>query len=428
MRDALKIYLPITALIIGGFVFTWQFVEPAPPTTITIATGMKGGSYAGYVDRYKNILARSGVTVKIRHTAGAKENIDLLTNTNSGVDVAFIQGGIGDPYGAPNLRSIASIFFEPVWVLARGNEPLRYLGTLKGKRIAIGATGSGSKVLAKILLTANDVDDENSTFVYIGGNAAAKALKERKVDAAFFVSAILSKDLVALIREPDIQLMDFSHADAYQRQFKYLSQIKLPEGVLDLAANLPPRPLSLVAPTAALVTTEDLHPALIDLLLGASTEIHANGNLTTPAAMFPSANFIDFPLSADAKRFLKSGPTFLRRVLPFWAAIRVERLAIFLLPLITLMIPLFKLAPPAYRWGIRRKINRAYKELRQVEVDWRERIEDADPTSFTRRLDDIQIQVGKLHLPISHAEQLYQLRFHIRFVRGLITGEQVPAT
>jgi TRAP transporter TAXI family solute receptor len=413
MRDVLKIYLPISLLIIGGFVFTWQFVDPAPPKTITIATGMKGGAYAEYGARYKTILARTGVTLKLRHTAGAKENIDLLNNPKSGIDVAFVQGGIGDPYGAPDLRSVASIFYEPVWVLTRGNTAPTSLTALTGKRIAIGAKGSGTRVLAKILLTANDVDDENSTMVSIGGEKAIKALKDGKLDAAFFVSASLNKELLTLIRRPDFQLMDFIHADAYQRRYKYLSQIKLPEGVLDLAINLPPKQISLVAPTAALVSTEELHPALVELLLTASSEIHNNGNLTTPAAMFPSADFVDFPLSSDAKRFLKSGPTFLRRVLPFWAAILVERLVIMLVPLITIMIPLFKIAPPAYRWGIRRKIYRWYKELRQIEVDWRERDLNMDETTFARRLDQIQTQVGKLHIPLSYAEQLYHLRLHI---------------
>ncbi len=426
MRDVLKIYLPITLLVVGGFLLTWQFVDPAPPNNITIATGMADGSLAAYGERYKAILARSGITLEVRHTAGARENIELLSDPKSGVALAFVQGGIGDPFGAPDLRSVASLFYEPVWVLARGAAAARRLTALKGRRIAIGVKGSGTRVLAKTLLTATDIDDENATLLSLGGEAAAAALADGRVDAAFFVSAVLPARLRALIKRPDIHLLDFAQADAYQRRYQYLSKINLPQGVLDLSANLPATDMTLVAPTGALVVRNDLHPALIDLFLGAAIEIHRSGNLTTPFGLFPSPKFVDFPLDSDAERFLESGPTFLRRMLPFGAAILVERLVIMLLPLLTLMIPLFKIAPPAYRWGIRRKVYRWYKELKRIEQDWQAKGAGSETATIVARLDTIQDQVGHVRIPLSYAEHLYHLRLHIGFVRQLVTGEPVP--
>ncbi|MCZ6608859.1 MAG: TAXI family TRAP transporter solute-binding subunit [Alphaproteobacteria bacterium] len=426
MRDVLKIYLPITLLVVGGFLLTWQFVDPAPPKFITIATGMADGSLAAYGERYKTILARSGITLEVRHTAGARENIELLSDPKSGVALAFIQGGIGDPFGAPDLRSVASLFYEPVWVLARGAAAARRLTALKGRRIAIGVKGSGTRVLAKTLLTATDIDDENATLLSLGGEAAAAALADGRVDAAFFVSAVLPARLRALIKRPDIHLLDFAQADAYQRRYQYLSKINLPQGVLDLSANLPATDMTLVAPTGALVVRNDLHPALIDLFLGAAIEIHRSGNLTTPFGLFPSPKFVDFPLDSDAERFLESGPTFLRRVLPFGAAILVERLVIMLLPLLTLMIPLFRIAPPAYRWGIRRKVYRWYKELKRIEQDWQAKGAGSETATIVARLDTIQDQVGHVRIPLSYAEHLYHLRLHIGFVRQLVTGNPVP--
>ncbi|MCZ6494763.1 MAG: TAXI family TRAP transporter solute-binding subunit, partial [Alphaproteobacteria bacterium] len=400
MRDVLKIYLPITLLVVGGFLLTWQFVDPAPPNNITIATGMADGSLAAYGERYKAILARSGITLEVRHTAGARENIELLSDPKSGVALAFVQGGIGDPFGAPDLRSVASLFYEPVWVLARGAAAARRLTALKGRRIAIGVKGSGTRVLAKTLLTATDIDDENATLLSLGGEAAAAALADGRVDAAFFVSAALPPRLRALIKRPDIHLLDFAQADAYQRRYQYLSKINLPQGVLDLSANLPATDMTLVAPTGALVVRDDIHPALIDLFLGAAIEIHRSGNLTTPFGLFPSPKFVDFPLDSDAERFLESGPTFLRRVLPFGAAILVERLVIMLLPLLTLMIPLFKIAPPAYRWGIRRKVYRWYKELKRIEQDWQAKGAGSETATIVARLDTIQDQVGHVRIPL----------------------------
>ena len=420
MRDALKIYVPIVLLVVAGFAVTYQFVDPAPPKAITIAAGSPDGAYADFAERYAQILARAGVTVNRRPTAGAMENIQLLNDPGSGVDAAFVQGGVGDPFGAPALVSLGSLFHEPLWVFVRAASAPDRLAALKGKKIAIGAPGSGTRVLAKALLVASGVDDDNSSFVSIGGAEAARALESGEVDTGFFVAARISPAMDGLIRNPAIRIMTFTHAEAYERLYGYLSTVTVPRGALSLERDLPPRPLDLVAPTAALVVRDDLHPAIVDLLLSAATEVHQPGSLFSPLGTFPSPNFVDFPLSEDARRYFKSGPTFLRRVLPFWAAVMVERLLIMLVPLITVMIPLFKLAPPAYRWGVRRKIYRWYRELRDIEAAARSNDAPEGRARLAERLDRIQTQVGRLRVPLSYAEQLYQLRLHIAFMKQLL--------
>jgi TRAP-type uncharacterized transport system substrate-binding protein len=129
------------------------------------------------------VVAASSHHLKLRPTAGAGENLALINNPKSGVDIAFVQGGIGDPFGAPDLMSLASVFLEPLWVFVRTDGQPRRLTELKGKRIAIGAPGSGTRVLAKTLLVASGIDDENSVFQSIGGAAAARALRAGEIDA-----------------------------------------------------------------------------------------------------------------------------------------------------------------------------------------------------------------------------------------------------
>lgn len=422
MWDFIKIYLPITVLVIAGFVVTWQFVDPAPPKTITIATGAPDGAYWDFATRYKAALAKKGLEVKLRPTAGAGENLSLINDPASGVDIAFVQGGIGDPFGAPQLVSLASVFLEPLWVFVRAERAPQRLQNLRGKRIAIGAPGSGTRVLAKTLLVAAGIDDENSTFLSIGGTEAARALKAGELDAAFFVTARISDSLNDLIRDPTVRIMDFDRAEAFKRHYLYLTRMTVPEGLLALDANIPPRAIELVAPTAALVARDTIHPGIVDLVLGAASDVHRKGSLFSAAGAFPSPDFVDFPLDEDAQRYFKSGPTFLRRVLPFWAAILVERLLIMLVPLITIMIPLFKIGPPAYRWGVRRKIYRWYKELRVLEERVTRGEPEADADSVAAQLDSIQRQVGQLKVPLSYAEQLYHLRLHIAFVKQLLTA------
>jgi TRAP-type uncharacterized transport system substrate-binding protein len=145
MWDFIKIYVPIGLLIAAGFLFTWQFVDPAPPKALVIATGSPGGAYTGYAERYKKVLAEAGLKVTIRHTAGAGENLGLLNDPKSGVDVAFVQGGIGDPFGAPELVSLGSVFLEPLWLFVRTASNVKRINGLKGKRITLGNPGSGTR-------------------------------------------------------------------------------------------------------------------------------------------------------------------------------------------------------------------------------------------------------------------------------------------
>ena len=141
--------------------------------------------------------------------------------------------------------------------------------------------------------------------------------------------------------------------EAYTRRYKFLSAQTLPEGTIDLAANLPSSSVTLLAPAATLVVHEDFHPALVDLLLEAADEVHGAGGLFEGQHEFPAPRYLDFPLSKEARRFFESGPPFLRRTLPFWAATLIDRLKVMLLPLIALVIPLMKIMPSIYRWRVR---------------------------------------------------------------------------
>jgi TRAP-type uncharacterized transport system substrate-binding protein len=91
----LKTYGPAIAVTIIGFVIAWQFVDPAPPATIVIATGHEDGAYFLFAEQYREILGAEGINLEIRKTAGSIGNIQLLEDESSGVDLAFVQGGTG---------------------------------------------------------------------------------------------------------------------------------------------------------------------------------------------------------------------------------------------------------------------------------------------------------------------------------------------
>ncbi|HEY5789406.1 MAG TPA: TAXI family TRAP transporter solute-binding subunit [Gammaproteobacteria bacterium] len=431
-QERWSIVAPALLLTLLGFIVAYQFVEPAPPRSLVLATGGVDGAYHQFGLRYREILARSGVRVELRQSAGSVENLALLRRGE--VDAALVQGGLADPAAVPGLAALASLYHEPLWVFLRAPGGLADLRDLRGKRLALGAEGSGTRAVATQLLARNAVDAGNSAFLPLGGQAAAAALRSGEVDALFVVAAPSAPSVDALLRDPQLVLLDFGRAEAYARLFRFLDRVLLPAGLVDLAAGIPAHDVRLLAPAATLVAGEGLHPALAVLLLQAATEVHGGGDAFAAPGSFPSAQGTGLPLRAEAAHYHASGPPFLQRYLPFWAATLVDRLKVMLVPLLTLLIPLFKIVPPTYRWRVRSRIYRWYRDLRTVEG----RILGT-PDAQTRdwayaELARIEHEVALLNVPLSYADQLFNLRLHINFVRrelqaaaGAETTGAVPA-
>jgi len=419
-REGRKGYLAIFGLgillTVAGFLVAYQFVEPAPPRKIVIGTGDKSGAYYAFAQRYKEILARDGITLEVRSTAGSGENLKLLTNPESGVDIALVQGGIGDPASQPGLHSLASLYFEPLWVFFHRDLKIRRLPDLRGRKIAIGPEASGTNAIAARLLRANGITPDTAAFHAVGGEKAQDSLIAREVDAAFFVLSPQSTLIQNLLLHDKIRVLGFERGEAYQRANRFLSILKLPEGVMDFARNIPARDVFLLAPAATLVVRDTFHPALVDLFLDAAVEVHSGPGLFQDLNEFPSQKYLDFPLHKDAQRYFKSGPPFLKRYLPFWAADFIERAKVMLLPLITLLIPLIRSLPPGFRWRIRSRIYRWYRDLNGVDARGAQSQSPEEIRACLAELDRIEKEVLHVSVPQSYAGELYLLRTHISFV------------
>jgi len=412
LRHQMKIYGPAALAVIAAFVLAYQFIQPAPPHHVVMATGGVDGAYHGFARRYAEILAREGIELELRSTAGSVENLGLLRS--GAVSLALVQGGIDDGLSEPRLVSLGSVYYEPLWLFYRKGLDLHRLGGLSGLRVAIGPQGSGTRALVTRLLRDNAVPGADS-WAALGGQAAADALLAGEIDAAFFVTSAQSALVDRLLRQPDIEPMDFVRAEAYARRYSFLNSLTLPEGVVDLAANIPGRTIRMLAPTANLVAHPDLHPAIIDLMLQAASEVHEGGGWFEDRGEFPMPGLLAFPLSKEADRYYKHGPPFLQRFLPFWAASLVDRLKVMLLPLLVLMLPLIKVMPPIYTWRMRARIYRWYDELERAEQ--RLAAGECDSDWTRRELDRIESEVQQVKVPLSFTDQLYHLRQHIDLVR-----------
>jgi TRAP transporter TAXI family solute receptor len=418
LREKLIILCPAVVIAILAFVFAYYFVDPFPPRRISIGCGPPEGANFSYAQAYQKILSREGITLELINTAGSAENLKLLDAASGGVDVAFVQGSMKSLVQDTDLVSLGSLFFDPLWIFHRNDLSLRRIPDLKGLRLAVGEEGSGTKILTMRLLELNGVNSGNTRILAYGYQKAADMLLNGEVDVAFFVSTHLAAHVIKLIDSKSVKLMGLERAEAYALLYHFLYVLKVPEGAIDFAANIPPRDLTLVAPTTQLVARPDLHPALINLLLEAAEVVHEFGGDFEREGEFPTAKYLDFKLSPAAERFYKFGPPFLQRYLPFWVAILVSRMTILLLPLVAVVLPIFKLLPLIYRWRMRSKIYRWYSKLRKFDPERHKATEPERLQEYLVGLNRIEEKVSNLSVPLSFSEELYHLRMHIDLLRN----------
>jgi len=423
-RDAALTLAPAALVLLAGIWLAVKFLRPAPPDHIRLVGGAEGSTYRTNAEKYKKIIEHHGVKVEILPSRGSLDNLQKLANPSEKVDVAFVQGGLTEGIDISHLVSLGSVFAQPLMVYYRNPEPVEILTQLRGKRLAIGPEGSGTRALSLAILKANEMDGPPTVFLPLGGEEAAKALVDGNVDAVFLMGDSATPQVMRSLRSaPGVELMSFRQADGYVRRLKFLTKLVVPEGAMDLGKDYPPRVTQMVGPTVELVARRDLHPALSDLLIGAAREVHGGPGMFRAAGEFPNAVERDFPISDDAERFYKSGGHFLYQHLPFWLASLLDRLLVVVLPLLVLIVPATRLAPSIYRWRVRSRIYRWYGALMAIEHDMQ-----ASPTAEQRaeivgRLDEIDHAVNEIRTPLSFADQLYVLREHVSWVRHRLESE-----
>ncbi|HEY4069588.1 MAG TPA: TAXI family TRAP transporter solute-binding subunit [Burkholderiaceae bacterium] len=438
-RDLLVTFGPFILLAIALLGVAYWVLDPTPPSRVVLATGPDQGAYADFGQRYAKILKGYGVTVELRRTQGAAENLRLLHDPKSGVDIAFVQGGADDRARVSDddededgLVSLGSLFYEPVWFFYRTDSARRLLKTtdtltglsqLAGWRVNIGARGSGAPNLMRKLLDANKLELPALTLLRDEPTPSVVSLVNGNSDAIVFASAPESLLVKMLLDTPGIALFNFGQADAYSRLFPYLTPVTLPRGVVDLARNVPPNDVRLIAPTATLVARTSTHPALIQLFVQAAQQIHSPAGWFQRKGEFPIATGTEEPLAKEAQRFYATGTPLLQRYLPFWLANLIDRMWPVLVTIVAALIPLSRMLPPLYQFRIRSRVFRWYAQLRAVE----NAIGTRPAGDLIQELDAIEARVGDITVPLSYADELYALRSHIQMVETRLRATMVAA-
>lgn len=395
-----------------------QLVDPAPPSELTLAAGSEGGRYFEIAHQLKRDLADQDVTLHIIETAGSGENMDLLIDEESPVSIAFVQSGMEEIFdsGDAELFGLASLYYEPIWIFHRTQSSPFLLTDLAGKRIAIGADGSGTKAVSQFLLRENGINSDKATLIEKGGEDAIALFKSNEIDCAFFTVSPLSDTIQELIHIPDISFMNIRRHEAHTARYPFLSSVKISKGMLDLQQDIPRSDKHTLASTATLVVNKDFHPAITPLILETLSKRLKFGSVLEERDVFPSPDNVGFPLTKEADHYFEYGPPFLLRYMPFWAASLVDRLVIFIIPLLVILIPLSKLAGPIYRWRIRSRIYRWYKYLRESDAKINDGSIHETIKEEKEKLRKLESELSAVEVPLSYTDNLYHLKRHVEDV------------
>lgn len=406
----------ITLLIVALVWTALVILQPLPARRIVMATGSRGNAYYADGMRYRANLARHGVDVVILATNGSIENLKRLNDPKGGVDAGFVQGGTTNEDESPHLTSLGTVGYSPLWVFCRGVPQGLELTPLPGPRLSIGPEGSGTRLLALQVLHASGIDAAGLDPKGYPPELAAEKLEAGEIDVAFIMTGWESPVVRRLLARPNIGLINFSRADAYITMQPSLNKVVVPAGVGSLAANQPPRDVTLIAPKTSLVVRKDLHPALQYLLQQAAIELHSGPGAFHRSGQFPAPEVIDLPISDETRHLYQAGPSLLQQYLPFWAAELVHRLLAVGIPLAGIVYPIILILTRFYNWQIEWRISRLYGELRQLEAELRTAPPQAR-AALIARLVVLERRTSNVKVPKRSTQLIYTLQSHIVLVR-----------
>ena len=443
VRDIVIAAGPFVLLTVLLLLAAYFMLDPAPPKRVVLATGPADSAYAAFGKRYAAELKRYGIEVVMKQTEGSAQNLHLLRESKDQVDLGFVRGGSSEALRAVDeetsgvpLVSLGSLFFEPVWVFYRAESAKRFnpeanltqLSELRGWRVDIGTRGSGvPNVMAK-LLNASGVEADSLQGSRQELTPAVMALIANELDAIVIASAPESPMVQMLLHAPGIKLLEFPQAEAYSRKLSFLSPVRLPRGIADLAMNVPAQDVPMVATTSILVARQGTHPAIQQLFVQAARKIHGGAGWLGPADQFPSPQNTQFPLASEAERYYRSGPPLLQRYLPFWLANLIDRMWVVGFSIIAILIPLTRWVPPLYTFRVRSRVFRWYRHLREIEDALEQN--SAKPADLLNELNKLDAQAANVVVPLAFTDELYALRSYIQQVRERLQNKLThsPAT
>lgn len=412
MRARLLIAFATSAVLLSiGLVYLF----PAPPSRVVLAAAFKGTGFYYFGERYREALAPY-LDVELRET-GSVENLRLLQDKKSNVQLGFVLGGISNADNAPGLLSLGTIYRTGLWLIYKSANPISDLSELKHKKIALGPVGGSIRATGEKVLAAAGITSENSAWLSLGGDAAIGALREGEVDAVWTTGPADGPILREILRSPQVRLFHFINAEAYARRYPEFVRLDLPRGVLDLANNIPSQDMTVLAAPVRVLVRDDLNPQIVALFLHVMQRIHGRAGPLQKSGEFPTISDPEYVMAPAAIDYYKNGPSFVQAHVPLWLTPHVHRAIIFLATMLPLIWLIISGEPTLYRWIIRERARPLYRQLRVIERNLGILSSDAEAIALLVEIEKIDNEARLLKIPNRYADSLFSLKVHINLLR-----------
>lgn len=285
---------------------------------LNIATGGTAGTYYPLGGALAELLNQNikGMNASAQSTGASVANVNMLKDGS--VDIAFIQNDIA--YYAANgkemfkdnkvesIRGIAALYPETVQFVTTADKGIKSIADLKGKKVAVGASGSGAEANARQILGAYGLTYDDIDVQYLSFGEAADALKDGNVDVGVVVAGFPTAAIQDLAANKSAALVniDAEHADKLMKQYPYFTKITVPKGTYPGQEE----DVNTVAVKCVVVTTDKLSDDLGEQIAKAIYEhldrmkaAHAVGKYITKDTALEG---MSVKMNAGAEKYLKA--------------------------------------------------------------------------------------------------------------------------
>jgi uncharacterized protein len=395
----------------------WQIGRVRPPGSFRIVTGPEGSQSHRMAQSFVEPVAERGFRLEIVPTRGSGQVAEAMQQSEA--EAGFLENTFSLQNDLTGIQALTAVYPEPLWIFypAEADEEETYdaLSDLTG-RISIGEANSGSNEIARLLFQLSEVGPDQISLVSLPDDVAAEQLLSGELDAVLIAGGINSDPVLQLLTSPEIDILNLRRIDALTILAPFLDSVVVPAGIVRLSQDRPDEDKNLLSTQAVLVTREDLHPDLQRLLLTVAELEHQPHRWFEATDQYPTTDNILLDISPVALEFYQGSVTYLERYLPFWIASPLERFYLLILPVLLLLYPVVRSSPSLYSGVMRRRINRWYKIVRDVELGLEDYSMEQVDEQITR-LTQMNAQLARtINVPTGYMERYYNLRLHIRLV------------
>ena len=262
----LAVVVPVSSAL------TWFTLLFPTPEKYKIATGSAAGVYDSFGNMFADAMTDfdDSIVLEVTQTDGSKDN--ALRLEQGECQFALIQN---DTSGLRSIRSIAVLYEETLHLVCRKDSKIQTLADLDGKVVSVGSESSGTYSVANALIDFALGESTAVKRVPLDTNKTHAALLSGEIDAAFFVSGLRSKSLLALLKDPSVQLLpimpevasgvaddEFATelVEGFKTIYPYVAAATIP---MKTYGDLPTRALPTLSISAVLVCREDVPRSVV---------------------------------------------------------------------------------------------------------------------------------------------------------------------